>query len=184
MSINHLCSPDNNNRLDIYVNSLTLTVPPTSSSKIIEFSDSLYSPEGHITINNFSNIATAEVSPCKVLSGTSVLDKTLVTMTFTGTVNIANLPVGQINRLRVTIPSGLEIPLPSTFSILSGYISTAAGSVASGSVLPQDLPISFVQLVFPNQFDIVFDILQTNDASGSYNALNQPYSIKVSYFTL
>jgi len=184
MSINHLVNPNINPKLDIYVKSLTLTVPPESSSEVIEFDNTIFSPEGFITVTS-DNQAVAEIKSCKYDTGSSIVDKTLVTMNFSGTVDILNLPTGSTNTLRVIIELATGIPFPVSFTSLLGYISTTAGSIPSGSVLCQKIPIEKVQLVpgFPNQFDIVLAAPQVADDLNSYTASDQPYSIKVSYVT-
>lgn len=184
MSINHLVNPNINPRLDIYVKSLTLSNPPQSSSEVIEFDNNIFAPGGFITVTS-TNDAVAEITPCKYDTGSGVVDTTLVTMNFSGTVDILNLPSGSTSTFRVTVLPSTGIPFPVRFSSLSGYISTTAGSLAAGDVLCQNIPIDKLELVpgFPQQFDITIAPAQIVDDGFSYTASNQPYSIKVSYVT-
>jgi hypothetical protein len=190
MSINHYIDPDIEPKLDLYAKSITLEKGRVDAFKqyvtnLVEVT----SPQYYENIN--LNNTIVEVTPIKdnyAFDGD--FNRNHITMKIAGTLDVVNLPIGINSQIVVDWTNFNNSETDTNFDFVSFRygdcsIQTRQGTLMSGDVFTQHIPLFDVSTSSLTDCTFNFSPIKTGADVGTYSCLpNNPFEITIEFNSL
>ncbi len=190
MSINHYIDPNIEPKLDLYAKSITVNGTKIDGFK--QYVTDLIEVTSPAYLQNINlRKSVVEITPIRENYDFQGFNKNYITIKISGTLDIVNLPlipptttklVVDWTNFNNTVPENL---IMSALRYCDASIDTRQGTIMSGDVFTQQLPLRVVNTNIISEATFEFDRVTTGADSGDYSSLpNNPFELTLQFSTL